>query len=232
MFNLVTKCPSISSLNVDFKLQVEFGEHTTQYAHPRTTEECEGKKIDIYGRNLINPDKINIEGYDVSIDSFVVLPISTTMNGETYSTIEKLGVHYFKGTIRESNNVYINGNILIKTPLLKDDKFTFIFNVTSISEGFATIKNPQIVYGHTDYEEYLPYEVESTESLAGGYCDLTSFKYPYSLLSIHNFDSVNDGLAVYIKFDPALSRDWTEKQLSYLNKRIDTLESIIKSLTN
>ena len=118
----------------------------------------------------------------------------------------------------------INNDVVVKTPLLQNDEFTVVINVTKIADSVANISDIQVVYGYTDYEEYLPYEIDTVISDANGLCDISHLKYPYSLISIHNFDSSNDGLAAYIKYDPALSRDWTERQLASIDKRLDYIE--------
>lgn len=238
-FTLYFKVYSGQEVLQPFWLQMEYGEHTTQYSHPRDISACAGKTIDIYGRNLVNPNAVYTDDvltplYDNGnrTTAFKTIPVNITINDDIQAEITNLGVHYFKGVMKSDNDVKINDNIKIKTPLLKDDKFTFIFNIISISDGIATISDPQIVYGYTDYEEYLPYEIESVVSGEDGVCNIGLLKYPYSLISIHNFDSDNDGLAIYIRYDPALSRDWTEKQLNGLNNRIKQLEEMILNLTN
>ena len=208
-----------SSNSQTFKIQVENGERATGYTTPNYN--YGNKQIDIYGRNLVNPNEVYtndvltpLYSNGTRTDAFKTIPINTTINDDIQVTITDLGVHYFKGVMKSNNTVEINSDIKIKTPLLKDDKFTFIFNVISISGDMATISDPQIVYGYTDYEEYMPYEVESVISDSYGVCDISKLKYPYSFVSIHNFDGANNGLAVSLKYDPALSRDWVEKELN------------------
>ena len=222
----------------DFKLQVEFGDTPTKYTHPRTLADCSGKLIDIYGRNLVNPNEVYTNGTNTPLydskgnrtSALNSLSARLVLCGVVQPQQAGLGVHYLKGTVVDDNVITLSDadgilseNYTIKTPLLKGDDFTLIFNSVQIIDGVASVSDLQVVYGHTDYEEYLPYELDTVESDAYGVCDISHLKYPYSLLSIHNFDSANDGLAVAIKYDPALSRDWTERQLEKIENEIAQL---------
>lgn len=200
-----------SKLTIDeqkFKLQVEFGDTVTPYTHPRTVEDCAGKTVNIYGRNLISPT-----------ETFTKMSSQGYINRKTFYTLQGLGVHYIQGQMTEDYKIEITESTIstdgieIETPLLQGDDFTLIFNIISISDTELTVSDVQLVRGKTSYEEYSSYSLESVVSDENGNCDISSLKYPYSLVTLNNFDNTNDGLDVYVKYDPALSRDWVEKEI-------------------
>lgn len=209
-----------------FKVQIEHGDKATNYTPPKDESNIAYKQIEIYGKNLCKDDG----AFDIPYDSTIMI------NGNSVQDSNDLGTHYITGVLTADNVVEFKYGDNIKeihTPLLMGDKFTFIYNVTYKDVNIININNLQIVYGYTDYEDYHKPLTLYTQSLDDGTCDIVNIQYPYSFLSLKHTDEYpTDGYTICLSYDPALSRSWTEKQLSDLNKRIDTLESIIKSLTN
>jgi hypothetical protein len=62
------------------------------------------------------------------------------------------------------------------------------------------IINPQVMYGHTDYETYTPFVKNTIECDENGVFDIGELTYPYSFISI---DDDQSGYAIYIKYDSA-----------------------------
>ena len=218
----------------NFRIQVNYGDEALGYTDPVTNESYANKVIHIYGRNLF--DATSGVGDNVSFTS-VRTDVPVEISGVQIPAIgTRIGTHYIKGVMNKDNYVeYIEENLNTKnlyTPLLKGEKFTLIYNITNITNNVATINNVQIVCGHTDFEKYNTAFRETVLSDANGNCDVSKLNWPYSFVSLEQLSEEEKMFSVYLQYDPALSRDWTEKQLSDLNKRIDTLESIIKSLTN
>lgn len=193
-----------------FKVQVEYGDVATPYTSPKDETNIGNKTINIYGMNL----------YSGELDTKVTAD-HIEINGERVDNATDVRTHYIKGIMTEDNNITVNlgsGDQIITTPLLKDDKFTFMYTFAD-----ENILNPQILYGHTDYSVYEPYEVAATISEADGTCSISNIKYPYSFLALEDV-AANDGYAIYLRYDPALSRNWVEKQLDNIDKRLEAIE--------
>lgn len=221
-----------TSAKQSFKVQVEYGSVATPITGPKPETNIGGKQIKVYGKNLL------IEG---ATPFNYLYNTDFGINGESLPSPNRLGVHYYKGVMTEDYKITVNAtqygssyNTYINTPLLKGDKFTLVFNVTTMNSGSTgfVVKDGRVLYGHVDYNEYAPYEIDTIECDSNGDCDIGKLKYPYSFITIDTSDSSNDGYAIYIKYDPALSRDWTERELKFMSDRIKKLEEIILTLTN
>lgn len=207
-------CSSGTTFNTSaaqtFKPQVEYGDVATAYTAPKTESNIGNKTINIYGRNLYSGSSINGSGNFITINDIDV-PNATTA-----------GIHYVKGVMTENNVITITTGSetrSINVPLLIGDKFTFIYTYSTMS----TLRNIQILHGHTDYAEYEPYEIDETVSDSNGICDISTIKYPYSFLALED-TAANEGYTIYLRYDPALSRNWTEAQLNAIDKRLDAIE--------
>ena len=211
-----------------FRVQLEQGVIKTPYTPYKDETNLAGKKINIYSKNLYQ------EGISSQIPNGVI-----KVNNEPVVNGNTLGTHYVKGIMTVDNTVIIDlGGLVVNvtTPLFTNDKFTFIYTVSKIDTTTNTlhIENVQIVYGHTDYTMYEAYHKATVESNADGVCDISSLNYPYSFVSIDE----DDGYAVYIKYDPALSRNWTERQLDMIREKlskneqsnIDTVNALTESI--
>lgn len=199
-----------------FKIAVQSGEKVEKWTSPNAHSDLEGKTISVYGRNLFNPESIIINEIEIS------KPIK--LNGSEVGYITEPGMYYFKGEMTEDYKIVYSDSGVdrnIQTPLVKGDKFTLIYNVYNVASepGYAYAKDVQIVYGHTDYSVYEEFNVSYVTSQADGTCDISVLKYPYSFLSIDT-DTTED-YSIYLRYDPALSRDWTEKELNKLTKKLE-----------
>lgn len=228
------KCNSgITFDNQSFKIQVNYGEKLIEYTNPVTTESYTNRTIHVYTRNLYEE---NSDKGDNTLFKTVKTDLSPVICGVEFSAIgNRLGTHYFRGVMSEDNYIQYTENdntMRLYTPLHKGDSFTLIYNVVDIQNNVATINNVEVVYGHSNFEKYTPCEKQTIISDAEGVCDILRINWPYSFLSLEQTSAEDEMFSILLQYDPALSRNWTEKQLSDLNKRIDTLESIIKSLIN
>lgn len=228
------KCDSGETFdNQVFKIQVNYGERVMEYTNPVTTESYSNRTIRIYNRNLFEE---NSDKGDNTLFKTVKTDLSPVICGVEFPALgNNLGTHYFRGVMSEDNYIqYIENDNTIRlyTPLSKGDTFTLIYNIVDIQNNVATINNVEVVYGHSNFEKYTPCEQQTVTSNSEGVCSISKINWPYTFLSLEQSTAEDEMFSILLQYDPALSRDWTEKQLSDLNKRIDTLESIIKSLTN
>ena len=214
-----------------FLLQVEHGDAVTSYTQPREQYEAYGKVVTIYGRNLFAPQNLTKDSKEAPFNSMVNNCV-LVINGTQHPSVNTVGVHYLKGVMTEDYFITLTStndssvNFKLKTPLLKDDKFTFAFNVVNIG-ATTTIRDIQVLSGHTDYSRYESPELSTTTANDYGICDISKLRYPYSFISFDHSNAANSGFIVHIKFDPALSRNWTEKQLEKVDNRLDYLEEHI-----
>ena len=217
-----------------FKIQVNYGDKALEYTDPVTDNTSySNRKINVYSRNLFNSKHSS----NANFNSVTALT-DVLINGQSFKTIDRLGIYYFKGVMAKDNYIDYNytadgAQAVLYTPLHKGDRFTLSYNVVSIIEGTASINNVQIFYGHTDYEEYeqvtdLTKDSNYIISGEGGICDISNLKYPYSFLELENIEENND-YAIYLSYDPALSRNWVERQLGDINS---VLASIVNGGTN
>lgn len=209
-----------TSASQSFKVQVESGEVATSYTPPKDETNLDGKAINIFGRNLYNS---SLNGTSFSCDGDI------TINATTVSDGRENGIHYVKGVMNQDNIITMtfgSESYNLNVPLLRDDKFTFIY-VYKSTDGVVILEdellNIQIVYGHVDYSEYEPFEMSTTISDSNGICDISNIKYPYSFLALED-TTENVGYTIYLSYDPALSRNWTETQLNNIDKRLDAIE--------
>jgi hypothetical protein len=200
-----------------FKIAIQSGEKVEKWTSPNAHSNLAGKTIYVYGRNLFNPKSASINEIEIS------KPIK--LNGSEVGYITEPDMYYFKGEMDSDYQIVYSDSgtdRYIQTPLVKGDKFTLIYNVHYVSSGYAYARDVQIVYGHTDYSVYEDFNVSSVTSQSGGICDIDVLQYPYSFLSIDT-DTTED-YSIYLRYDPALSRNWTEKQLEKIDNRLDYIE--------
>ena len=199
----------ISTVNYSnsFKVQVEYGEVATNCTPPKSETNIASKSIHIYERNLY------INGMPNTITSPTIY-----VNGTIVEDSNSIGLHYIKGIMTDDYTISFNDSE-IKTPLLNGDKFTLIYNVSNTD---GNIINPQVVYGHTDCEKYETTNKIVVESDSNGVCTIDNLKYPYCFMSLPYDD--NEGYTLQLKYDTALSRNWTEKQLGVIDRRLVQLE--------
>ena len=203
-----------TSASQTFGVQVEYGEVATDYTSPKDESNIGGITINIYGKNLYSGSSIISTGSDIVVNDVSITDATTS------------GIHYVKGVMNVNNNITINtgsDDQIINTPLLNGDKFTFIYTYNS-----GELLNPQVVYGHVDYVEYEPYKKAQTVPGSNGVCDISNIKCPYSFLALDDNDS---GYAIYLSYDPALSRNWVERQLKELNNKMDLVMSALQEYT-
>jgi hypothetical protein len=207
--------------NQVFKPQVEYGSVVTSYTPPMSEENIGVNKVYVYGRNLY------INGIPSSIPTGNII-----VNSKSVINSNGLGMHYVHSVVNENNTIifeYGNGQqVEVQSPLLAGDEFTLIYNVSNVIDNELYISSISVVRGHVDYFEYEPMEVVEVLSDVYGHCDISGIKYPYSFISMD--DEVNDGYVLYLSYDPALSRKWTEEQLKNLSNKIDVVQKQILML--
>jgi hypothetical protein len=217
-----------NSNSLEFKLQLESGDTPTPHSLVTGHTDVEEVRVNIYGRNLYNDKSL----YDDTLTNLVDFPLpqlndSVSLNGAIVGTIKPYSKYYFKGVMTEDTYITYSTSsnpsiIKIKTPLKKGDKFTFIYMVNMLPDGTVLTHQHQIVYGHTDYEEYHKFEMVTVQSGEAGVCDINKLNYPYTFINIDESEPNRDRLSVYVQYDPALSRNWTEKELDRLKSLIGT----------
>lgn len=227
-----------------FKLQLEHGDKVTSWTKPRSEAELSDKTITICGKNLFNPNDV-FEVDRLNKTDFTTLPSDSALvlNGVESYAVTNTGVYYLKGTMTEDFYITLTNEAdsitkIIKTPLLSGNIFTLIFNVVNISDSIVEIRDVQVVSGHTDYEIYESWEPAVTKSSTGGLCDISKIKYPYSFVSLDS-SAADAGYTIYLSYDPALSRTWTEKQLESLEtvqaaliSKCSQLEALLEEFKN
>ena len=210
-----------TSASQTFNIQAEYGDTATPYTAPKSESEAANKKINVYGRNLLEQDVPNLPyGNELKIDG----------NKFIKFTSDNIGMFYYNGIMANDYDIVItetNGRIdTLKVPLLKGEPYTMSGYCRELldAEGVALISSFSVVRGHYSHIVYEPCEMETITSNSNGICDISKLKYPYSYIALDSSDSSNDGYTIYLKYDPALSRNWTEKELEKIDKRLDYLE--------
>jgi hypothetical protein len=219
----VTGAGSLSQCK--YRFQIEPGDKATAYT-PYCTD-IAGRTITSYGKNLFNIENLDYfelpkikSGYKVKFGNGE--PVTLTTSGAYYihSTVEN-------ATAGEQFIVYDESDTIIyqqtyMTPFHNGDEYTFSFVETN-SESLTTVVNLQLLIGHVAEAEYIvATEKQTTTADINGICDYSILQYPYCFLALA--DGIDD-CRIYVRFDPALTRDWTEKQLAEIDSRIDGLEN-------
>ena len=86
------------------------------------------------------------------------------------------------------------------------------------------------VSSDVDYSEYEENNFDSISPGEDGVIDASLLRYPYSVISIGDFD-IENGYTLYAKYDAALSKDRTEQQLQVLDEQLHVLDRKIDGTT-
>ena len=209
-----------------YRVQIEPGDVATSYTPYKYT--FNNKKIISYNRNVFDGDKLS-PTYLPSIKSGYKVTFGSTEE----VTVDTSGAYYIRGVVGDAElgeqfSVYddtgtrvFNGTYY--TPFNSGDKYTFSF-VEINSEELTEMTNVQLLAGHVDESEYITPDKKIADIASDGSSDYSILQFPYSYLTIQN-DS-EDAYRIHVRFDPALTRDWTEKQLEDIDDRLDYLERL------
>lgn len=210
-----------NTTNVDnrrYQIQVEPGDKFTSYSSYRN--DFNGKRIESYNKNIFNIDKLSSSNLPTVKKGY------TVKFGNSERTISTSGAYYLNGIVQnaaagesfivldDSNNEIYSATY--DTPFHDGDRYTFSF-VEVNSEEETEMANVQILFGHVSESTYESPVLNSCAVDSNGTGDDTIIQFPYCFLAINDTE---DAYRLYVKFDPALTRDWTEEQLNKINNSI------------
>lgn len=225
------------ALNRDIKIQIEYGKiEDSEITFTPYKSSFTNVGVHIYKKNLIRQEDLYDNRVNISDTVYLYGILSDGTEEELWNIVtDSYGAYIFYGEILNdykelrfdvydgaSVNHPLNYSQRFNPPVIKGDKFTFVFRCTSNRMQDDMRNGAIFMLGHIVNPEYEEGFHEAIVSDANGNCDINHINYPYTLAILSEEDYAN-GYNLFIKWDSALTRSWVEDELDKLDFKIKNL---------